>query len=119
MTKHSKVRPSGLLARGVAGFLLVSTQTWADGDPAHGRAKSAMCEGCHGIPDYRTAFPEVYPVPKLGRQQSDYMIKALHDYKSGARTHPTMDGIAATLSEQDIADLAAYYAGDTAKLSGK
>jgi cytochrome c553 len=78
-----------------------------------------MCEGCHGIRDYRTAFPEVYPVPKLGGQQSDYMIKALHDYKSGARTHPSMQGIAATLSEQDIADLAAYYAGDNAKLSGK
>jgi cytochrome c553 len=74
-----------------------------------------MCEGCHGIPGYRTAFPEVYSVPKLGGQQSDYMIKALHDYKSGARTHPSMRGIAATLSDQDIADLAAYYAGNSGK----
>jgi cytochrome c553 len=92
-------------------LLLMSTHAWADGNPAQGKAKSAMCEGCHGIVGYRTAYPEVYPVPKLGGQASDYLIKALRAYKSGARNHPTMRGIAAQLSDQDMADLAAYYAG--------
>jgi len=71
-----------------------------------------MCEGCHGIADYRTAYPEVYPVPKIGGQQAAYIVKALQDYKTGARKHPSMRGIAATLSDQDMADLAAYYAGN-------
>ena len=74
-----------------------------------------MCEGCHGIAGYRTAYPDVYQVPKLGGQQPDYLIKALHDYKMGARAHPTMHGIASTLSDQDMADLAAYYAGHPVK----
>jgi cytochrome c553 len=51
----------------------------------------------------------VYPVPKIGGQQEAYLVKALQDYKTGARKHPTMQGIAATLSDQDMADLAAYY----------
>ena len=74
-----------------------------------------MCEGCHGIVGYRTAFPDVYPVPKLGGQAPDYLVKALRDYKSGARSHPSMRGIAATLSDQDMADLAAYYGADQGK----
>ena len=69
-----------------------------------------MCQGCHGIADFRTAYPDVYNVPKLGGQGAAYLVKALQDYKSGARKHPSMNGIAASLSEQDMADLAAYYA---------
>src|SRR5262245_24470644 len=83
----------------------------ADGDPAAGWKKSQMCEGCHGIQGYRTAYPTVYSVPKLGGQSPGYIVKALRDYKSGARRHPSMDAIAASLSEQEMADLAAYYAG--------
>ena len=69
-----------------------------------------MCEGCHGIPGYRTAYPVVFHVPKLGGQDAGYIVKALQDYRSGARKHPSMDAIAGSLSDQDMADLAAYYA---------
>jgi len=79
-----------------------------DAELAH-RDKTAMCVGCHGIPGYRTAFPEVYHVPKIAGQQPAYLISALKAYKSGDRSHPSMRGIAASLSDQDMADLAAYY----------
>jgi cytochrome c553 len=102
----------GLLALSAATALLLSTSAWAEGDPARGRARAQMCEGCHGIVDYRTAYPQVYPVPKIGGQGAAYIVKTLQDYKTGARKHPTMRGIAATLSDQDIADLAAYYAAN-------
>ncbi len=115
MNQQSTLKPGSLLALRVAAAAVFCAPAWADGDPAKGKSKSAMCQGCHGIPGYRTAYPEVYSVPKLGGQQLDYMIHALHDYKSGARTHPSMRGIAATLSDQDIADLAAYYAGNSGK----
>ncbi len=84
----------------------------ASGDPAAGQQKNSMCTGCHGIPDYRTAFPEVYSVPRLGGQHAAYIVKALQEYKSGARSHPSMKAIAAGLSDQDMADLAAYYASE-------
>ena len=105
----------GLLAISAAMAFLLSASAWAEGDPARGRARAQMCEGCHGIADYRTAYPEVYPVPKIGGQQAGYIVKTLQDYKTGARKHPTMRGIAATLSDQDMADLATYYAGDPRK----
>lgn len=82
----------------------------AQGDPAAGKQKSSMCAGCHGIDMYRTAFPEVYTVPKIGGQHAAYIAKALQAYKSGERSHPSMRAIAASLNEQDMADLAAYYA---------
>jgi cytochrome c553 len=83
----------------------------AGGDAVAGSKKDVMCEGCHGIPMYRTAYPEVYHVPRLGGQNAPYIVKALQQYKSGARSHPSMRAIAAGLSEQDMADLAEYYAG--------
>ena len=79
-----------------------------DAELAH-RHKTAMCIGCHGIPGYRTAFPEVYHVPKIAGQQPVYLINALKAYRSGERSHPSMRGIAESLSDQDMADLAAYY----------
>lgn len=82
----------------------------AEGNAAAGSEKNSMCAGCHGIPGYRTAFPQVYSVPKLGGQHAEYIVSALKAYKSGERTHPSMRAIAATLSEQDMVDLAAYYA---------
>lgn len=85
------------------------------GDPAAGADKKSMCAGCHGIPGYHTAYPEVYQVPKLGGQHPAYIVKALMAYRSGERTHPSMRAIAASLSEQDMADLAAYYGGNSAK----
>jgi cytochrome c553 len=80
------------------------------GDPVKGREKTRMCEGCHGIEGWRTAFPEVYRVPKLGGQHEAYIAAALKEYKSGARSHPSMRAIAGGLTEDDIANLAAFYA---------
>jgi cytochrome c553 len=89
------------------------------GDPAAGQRKNSMCAGCHGIPGYKTAFPDVYSVPKLGGQQTSYIVKALQAYKSGDRPHPSMRAIAAGLSDQDMADLAAYYGAEAVKAAAK
>ncbi len=80
------------------------------GDPAKGREKTRMCEGCHGIEGWRTAYPEVYRVPKLGGQHAAYLAQALHEYRNGDRNHPSMRAIAGSLTDEDIANLAAYYA---------
>ncbi len=91
----------------------------APGDPAAGKDKTAMCAGCHGIPGYKTAFPVTYNVPKLGGQHAAYIVKALQAYKSGERTHPSMRSIAAGLSEQDMADLGAYYSSAASRSAAK
>ena len=69
----------------------------------------AMCIGCHGIPGYKTAFPSTYHVPKIAGQQPAYIVNALKAYKSGERSHPSMRGIAASLSEEEMKELADYY----------
>ena len=79
------------------------------GDPAAGQKKNATCIGCHGIVGYQASFPEVYKVPKISQQNGKYIEAALKAYKSGERRHPTMRSVAQSLSDQDIADLAAYY----------
>jgi cytochrome c553 len=79
------------------------------GDAAVGKTKVAMCIGCHGIPGYQASFPEVYKVPKISGQGAKYIVSALNAYKKGERKHPSMRGIAESLSDQDMADLAAYY----------
>lgn len=71
----------------------------------------AHCIGCHGIPGYKTAFPDVYHVPKIAGQQPGYIVNALKAYKSGERSHPSMRGIASSLSEEDMKQLAEYYGG--------
>lgn len=81
-----------------------------EGRPRIGKTKTALCIGCHGIPGYQTTFPETYKVPKLGGQHAAYIASALQAYKSGERKHPDMNSIASSLSAQDIADIAAYYA---------
>jgi cytochrome c553 len=81
------------------------------GDAKAGEAKNAMCIGCHGIKGYQASFPEVYKVPMISGQSAKYIATALNAYKKGERKHPSMRGIAETLSEQDMADLAAYYSG--------
>ncbi|MDH3319038.1 MAG: cytochrome c [Betaproteobacteria bacterium] len=73
--------------------------------------KVSMCIGCHGIPGYKTAYPLVYHVPKIGGQNAAYLANALKAYRAGERWHPSMRGIAASLSDQDIEDIAAYYGG--------
>ena len=72
-------------------------------------AKTAMCFGCHNIKGYQASFPEVYRVPQIAGQSAKYIAAALNAYKTGDRKHPTMRGIAETLSEQDVADISAYY----------
>ncbi len=84
------------------------------GDAAAGKGKNAMCIGCHGIEGYKTVFPQVYSVPKIGGQHAAYIVKALQEYKAGNRSHPSMRAIAAGLSDKDMADLAAYYSSASA-----
>jgi cytochrome c553 len=69
----------------------------------------AICIGCHGIPGYKTAFPEVYHVPRIAGQQPGYIVSALKAYKSGQRSHPSMRGIAASLTEEQMKQLADFY----------
>jgi cytochrome c553 len=102
---------------GVALLALAATaqaQGEVKGDASRAKAKISMCSGCHGIPDYRTAFPDVYYVPMIAGQNPGYIVKALEAYKSGERNHPSMRAIAATLTAQDMADLGVYY-GTVAK----
>jgi cytochrome c553 len=89
------------------------------GDAAKGRERTQMCEGCHGIEGWRTAFPEVYRVPRLGGQHEAYLVSALKQYKSGERSHPSMRAIAGSLSDADIANLAAYYAAGSVRTASK
>ena len=85
------------------------------GNPKAAPNKIEMCIGCHGIPGYKASFPEVYQVPMIGGQSAKYIESALHAYKKGDRKHPSMRGIAASLSDQDIADVAAYYSQQNAQ----
>jgi cytochrome c553 len=79
------------------------------GDVQRGAKLAYTCYGCHGIPDYRNAYP-TYHVPKLGGQHEGYLYSALTEYKSGARPHPTMVSQAGSMTEQDMRDIAAYFA---------
>jgi cytochrome c553 len=79
-------------------------------DAQRGSTKVQMCIGCHGIVGYQADFPQVYKVPKIAGQDAKYIAAALTAYRSGDRKFPTMRSIAAPLSDQDIADIAAYYA---------
>ena len=79
------------------------------GDAKQGETKNAMCIGCHGIVGYQASFPEIHKVPMISGQGGKYITSALNAYKKGERKHPSMRGIAETLTDQDIADLAAYY----------
>jgi len=79
------------------------------GDAKAGEKKNAMCVGCHGIVGYQASFPQIYKVPKISGQNGKYIAAALTAYRQGDRKHPSMRGIAGSLSDQDIADLAAYY----------
>jgi len=79
------------------------------GSVQNGAKKVSMCMGCHGIIGYQASFPEIHKVPKIAGQSATYISAALTAYQEGGRKHPTMRAVAASLTEQDIADLAAYY----------
>ena len=89
-----------------AGLLGMSTAQ-AGGNAEAGKVKASTCMGCHGIKAYTNVYP-TYHVPRLGGQSAEYIISALKAYKSGDRNHPTMHAQAASLSEQDMADIAAF-----------
>ena len=84
----------------------------AAGDPALGEKKFYTCFGCHGIDNYRNAYPD-YSVPKLRHQNASYIVAALQEYRSGERPHATMHAQAASLTDQDMEDIAAYLQGAT------
>ena len=98
-------------------FLLLSSLACAQahaqttGNAEAAKGKNSMCIGCHGIPMYKTAFPEVYSVPMIAGQSPEYIVRALLAYRTGERNHPSMRGVAKSLSDQDMADVAAYYGG--------
>ena len=87
-------------------------------DAARGKRISYTCLGCHGIDGYKNAYP-MYSVPKLEGQNPAYLAAALHGYRDGDRSHLTMHDQASTLSDQDIADIAAFFAGTPLKSGGK
>ena len=97
-----------LAAAGTFGAPAVA-QDAKPGDAGAGATKIAMCIGCHNIPRYQASFPEVYKVPKIAGQNEKYIAAALTEYRKGDRKHPTMRAIAASLTDQDIADIAAFY----------
>lgn len=102
-------------ALATASLLAVAFVAHAQGDVQAGQKKAEMCIGCHGIPGYQNSFPEIHKVPKISGQSGPYIVSALNAYKKGERKHPSMRGIATSLSEQDMADLAAFYASHAAK----
>ena len=81
----------------------------AAGDIESGANKVSMCVGCHGIPNYKTAFPKTYRVPRIAGQKVEYLVSALKAYRGGQRNHPSMKAVAGSMTDQDIADIAAYY----------
>jgi cytochrome c553 len=102
-----KALPLMLIALAAAGQ--VANAAEVQGDAKAGEKKVAMCIGCHGIPGYQASFPEVYKVPMIAGQNAKYIVASLAAYQKGDRKHPTMRGIATSLSDQDMADVAAFY----------
>jgi cytochrome c553 len=101
----------------IAAGILALAPLAAQADAENGRKLAYACMGCHGIENYKNAYPK-YSVPKLGGQSATYIVAALAEYDAGARWHPTMQGYAASLSEQDRADLAAWFAAQSARKPG-
>ncbi len=92
-----------------AGLFLGSNFAQAAGDPEAGKVKFYTCKGCHSSPGYTNAYPN-YHVPKIGGQYEPYVVSSLKLYKEGQRKHGSMEGNAGSLTEQDMADIAAYVA---------
>src|ERR1700678_3309327 len=110
-----RLNPFAKLA-GAALTLTISVVAHAAGDLAQGEKKFYTCYGCHGVANYRNAYPD-YSVPKLRHQQAAYIVAALNEYKAGQRPHATMHAQVSSLSDQDIEDIAAYLQGDPIKPS--
>jgi cytochrome c553 len=104
-----KTRFAAFAAAVLLGSVLMFQPAFAQGDPERGKAIGYSCLGCHGIDGYRNAYPS-YRVPKLGGQTASYLSIALRGYHDGTREHPTMIAQAASLSDEQIDDVAAYLA---------
>ena len=110
------MRSPRILLAAAASVVALGAQAQAPAAPASagnadaGKNKIYQCQGCHGIADWKTAFPEVYRVPKLGGQRPEYLVAAMKAYKTGDRDFATMRAMVSGLSDQDMADIAAYYA---------
>lgn len=89
----------------LAATVMMASPVFA-GDAAAGKGKSMMCSACHGA----AGISAVPMYPNLAGQKEAYLVKQLQDFKSGKRNDPTMKGMVASLSDADMADLAAYYA---------
>ena len=107
------IRGFSLIAIGAL-LALTATQTFAAGDPANGKTKVATCVACHGQ-DGNAVDPQY---PRLAGQYADYLARAMHEYKTGKRANPIMQGFVKTLSDQDIEDISAYFATMPTKLQG-
>jgi len=111
-----RLNPLAKLA-GAALTLCISVVAHAAGDPGQGEKKFYTCYGCHGVVNYKNAYPD-YSVPKLRHQNGAYLIAALQEYRDGTRPHATMHAQAMSLSDQDIEDIAAYLQGAEAVKPG-
>lgn len=110
----SKVFPLAL----AAAALFVTVPAMAAGDAAAGKKLAYTCLGCHGIDTYKNVYP-TFSVPRLRGQHPEYIVAALQGYAKGERSHATMHAHAATLSDQDMQDIAAYLGGEVVKSSGQ
>jgi cytochrome c553 len=109
---EEKVLMRERLAQAFAVFALAAGGAAQAADIEAGRLQAATCMGCHGVPSYTNVYPS-YHVPKLGGQHADYIVAALQAYKSGQRPHKTMQAQAASLSDEDMRNIAAYFASLT------
>ncbi|MEY4358262.1 MAG: hypothetical protein RL469_1588 [Pseudomonadota bacterium] len=115
MSKFSVARLGVLAVLSFVGLVAAPTShAQATGDAARGANIGYTCLGCHGIPNYKNAYP-VYRVPKLHGQSAEYLVSALQAYRSGERSHGTMHANASSLDDRDILDVAAYLAGPAVK----
>lgn len=110
---------SFVTAATLAAAALTAQAQGLTGNVEAGKNKAEMCIGCHGIPGYQNSFPEIHKVPMISGQSEKYIASALAAYKKGDRKHPSMRGIAGSLSDQDMADLAAFYASHADKTAAE
>jgi cytochrome c553 len=107
---RSSAISAALVLSALASFSLHAQDAAAKADPVRGKAISYTCLGCHGVAGYKNAYPN-YSVPELKGQHPEYIVSALKEYRSGERSHFTMHAQAEELSDQDMTDIAAYFAG--------
>ncbi len=111
----SQIARSVVAAATFSAVSLTAQAQAVTGDIAAGQRKAEMCIGCHGIPGYQNSFPEIHKVPMISGQGGAYIVASLKAYKSGERRHLSMRGIAGSLTDQDMADLGAFYESQVSK----